>query len=86
VLRLLVPPQVHLPLEGLVAQLAGEGLVAGVLAGMRYQVGALAEGLAAHLALVRFLTCNKDRIEHMLVELVWLKVQLGQIGTQWVPF
>jgi len=69
-----------------VAQLAGEGLVAGVLAGMRYQVGALAEGLAAHLALVRFLTCNKDRIEHMLVELVWLKVQLGQIGTQWVPF
>lgn len=43
------------------AQLAGEGLVAGVLAGVRYQVRALAEGLATHLTLVWFLTCKKER-------------------------
>lgn len=41
------------------AELAGEGLVARMLAGVGDQVGALAEGLAAHLALVRFLTCNE---------------------------
>lgn len=60
VLGLLVPAQIHLALEGLVAELAGEGLVARVLAGVGDQVGALAERLAAHLALVRFLTCNKN--------------------------
>lgn len=64
-LGLLVPAQVHLPLEGLVAELAGEGLVAGVLAGVRDQVGALAEGLSAHLALVRFLACKSGRIQYV---------------------
>lgn len=61
VLCLLVASQIDLALERLVAQLAGEGLVAGVFAGVRYQVRALAEGFAAHLTLVRFLTCNRER-------------------------
>jgi len=45
-------------LKGLVTEFAGEGLVAGVLTGVCYQVGTLAKSLAAHLALVWFLTCN----------------------------
>lgn len=57
VLRLFVAPQVDLALERLVAQFAGERLVAGVLARVRDQVGALAERFAAHLALVGFFTC-----------------------------
>lgn len=61
VLCLLVASQIDLALERLVAQFAGEGLVARVLAGVRYQVRALAEGLAAHLTLVWFLTCKKER-------------------------
>lgn len=67
VLCLLVAPQIDLALERLVAQLAGEGLVAGVLAGVRYQVRALAEGLAAHLTLVWFLAYKRER-ESWLVE------------------
>lgn len=38
VLRLLVPAQVDLPLERLVAQFAGKGLESGVLARVRYQI------------------------------------------------
>lgn len=69
VLCLLVASQIDLALERLVAQLAGEGLVAGVLAGVRYQVRALAEGLAAHLTLVWFLACKRQRErESWLVE------------------
>ena len=47
-LGLLVSPEVHLPLERLVAQFAGEWLVARVLPRVRDQVGALTERLAAH--------------------------------------
>lgn len=61
VLCLLVASQIDLALERLVAQLAGEGLVAGVFAGVRYQVRALAEGLAAHLTLVWLLTCKREK-------------------------
>lgn len=61
VLCLLVASQIDLALERLVAQLAGEGLVAGVFAGVRYQVRALAEGFSAHLTLVRFFTCKRYR-------------------------
>lgn len=57
-LGLLVPPQVHLALEGSAAQVAGEGFEARVLAAVRDQVRGLTEGLPTHLALVRLLTCN----------------------------
>lgn len=44
VLTFAVTPQVDLPLEGLLAETAREGLVAGVFAHVRNQVRALAEG------------------------------------------
>lgn len=55
-LRLPMPPEVHLPLEALSTQVAAEGLEACVLAAVGDEVGALAERLAAHLALVGLLT------------------------------
>lgn len=60
-LRLPVPPEVHLPLEALPAQVAAEGLEACVLAAVGDEVGALAEGLAAHLALVGLFTYREGR-------------------------
>lgn len=54
-----VPPEVHLPLERAAAELASEGLEAGVLPGVGDEVGALAEGLAADLALVGLLACGQ---------------------------
>lgn len=59
-LTLTVTSQVHLALEALGAQLAAEGLEAGVLAAVRDEVGALAEGLPTHLALVGLLTWGRD--------------------------
>lgn len=56
-LALAVPTQVHLALEALGAELAAEGLEARVLPAVGDEVGALAEGLPTHLALVRLLTC-----------------------------
>lgn len=56
VLGLPVPPQIHLPLESLVAEAAGEGLVSGVFAHVRDEIGRLAERLGAHHALVGFLS------------------------------
>jgi len=69
VLRLLVPPQVHFALEPFAALVAAERLEARVLAAVRDEVGALAERLAAHLALVGLLTCvqgtpKKKRVKH----------------------
>ena len=62
-LRLPVPPEVHLPLEAFSAQVAAKGLEACVLAAVGDEVGALAEGLPAHLALVWLLTCgSRDRV------------------------
>lgn len=61
VLALTVPPQVHLALEALGAQLTAEGLEACVLPAVGDEVGALAEGLPAHLALVGLLTCGGSR-------------------------
>lgn len=58
-LALAVPPQVHLSLEALAAQLTTERLEARVLAAVGDEVGALAEGLAAHLALVGLLTWGR---------------------------
>lgn len=48
--------QIHLTLKSSTAKLAGEGLETRVLAGVRYQVAALGEGLAADLAFVRLFT------------------------------
>lgn len=68
-----VPPQVDLPLEGLVAEAALEGLVAGVLTHVRDQVAALGKRLAAHHALVRFLACNTKKGERVSESLVTLR-------------
>lgn len=59
VLRLLVSPQVHLPLEAFSAEVTAERFEARVLSAVRDEIGALTEGLSAHLALVRLLTCMK---------------------------
>ena len=53
-----VPPEVHLPLEALPTQVTAEGFEPCVLAAVGDEVGALAEGLATHLALVGLLTCG----------------------------
>lgn len=63
VLRLAVPPQVHLTLEGPAAEVAGERLEARVLPRVRDQVAALRERLAAHLTLVGLLACNRKGTE-----------------------
>lgn len=55
-LRLLVASQIDFALEGASADVAGEGLEAGMLARVRDEVRGLAEGLAADGALVRLLT------------------------------
>ena len=61
-LRLFVSPQVHLPLEAFAALVAAEGLEACVFAAVGDEVGALAEGLPAHLALVGLLPCKDPQI------------------------
>lgn len=66
VLRLLVPPQVNLALEGASAQVARERLEARVLPRVRDQVGALGESFAAHGALVRLLAWNSHKNKHSL--------------------
>ena len=60
-LRLPVPPEVHLPLEAFSTQVAAEGLEACVLAAVSDEVGALAECLATHLALVGLLAYRDGR-------------------------
>ena len=60
VLRLLVSPQVHFPLEAFPAQVTAERFEARVFPAVRNQVGALAESLPANLALVRLLSCSGD--------------------------
>ena len=56
-----VPPEVHLPLEAFSAQVAAKGLEACVLAAVGDEVGALAECLATHLALVGLLAYRDGR-------------------------
>lgn len=60
VLRLLVSPQVHLPLEAFPAEVTAERFEARVLPAVRDEIGALTEGLPAHLTLVRLLTCSRN--------------------------
>lgn len=57
-----VPPEVHFSLEALPTQVTAEGLEACVLAAVGDEVGALAECLATHLALVGLLTCKDGRV------------------------
>lgn len=57
---LAMPPQIHFALEGLIAETAAEGLVSRVLPHVRDQVGALAEGLQTHRALVRLLAWKTE--------------------------
>ncbi len=62
VLGLLVATEIHLPLEGSAAEVAGEGFVAGVLARVGDEVTALGERLPAHDTLVRLLTCSRKPV------------------------
>lgn len=84
VLRLLVAPQVDLALECLVAQFAGKRFVAGVFARVRNQIGALAEGFAAHLALVGFLACGGGKMRKDSDQIRFGMMQRNRmlIGTQ----
>lgn len=65
-LRLFVPPQIHFPLETFPAEVTAEGLEARVFPAVRDEVGALTEGLPAHLAFVRLLTCKQGQNGKML--------------------
>lgn len=60
-LRLLVPAQVHFPLESSSAEVARERLEPRVLPAVGYQVGRLTERLPADLAFVRFLPWNGEK-------------------------
>ena len=67
-LALPVAAKVYLALEGLLAEAAREGLVAGVFPHVRDEVGGLREGLAADGALVWLLTwgergCRSDGLD-----------------------
>ena len=66
-LRLLVSPQVHLPLETFPAEVAAERFVSGVFPAVCDEVGALTEGLPAHLTLVRLLTCSSGESTQLWV-------------------
>ncbi len=70
VLNVSVPLEVDLPLESLVAKVARERLVAGMLSHVGDEIGRLAEGLVAHHAHVGLLTWwgrgghHTDHISH----------------------
>lgn len=70
----MVPAKVHLPLEALGTDVTAEGLEACMLAAVRDQVGALAEGFATHLALVRFFSCGSTHTCCMLVAVILLSL------------
>lgn len=58
VLRLFMSAQVHFPLEGSTAEVAGERFEPGMLSGMRYQVRGLTEGFPAYGTFVWLLSCK----------------------------
>lgn len=60
VLGLLVSPQVHFPLKAFPAEVTAKRFEARVLPAVRDEIGALAEGLPAHLTLVRLLPCSSS--------------------------
>lgn len=55
-----MPSQIDFSLESSATELAGERFEARVLPRMRNQVTALGKRLAAYLALVRFLACDRN--------------------------
>lgn len=57
-LRLLVPSQVHLPLEALATEVASEWFESRVLPAVRDEIWTLAECLPTHLAFMRLFTCK----------------------------
>lgn len=80
-LRLLVPPQVHFPLETLPAQVAAERFESRVFPAVRDQVGALTEGLPTHLTFVRLLTCvDEGVLLHVRLLVEPLPAVLTRIG------
>lgn len=64
VLALVVPPEIHLPLEALGADVTAERFEAGVLPAVGDQVGALAERFATHLAFVGLFAYEKKKATH----------------------
>lgn len=60
-LRLPVPPEVHLPLEALPTQVTAKGLETRMLPAVSDEVGALTECFTTHLAFVGLLTCKDGR-------------------------
>lgn len=62
VLCFFVSSQIHFSLEPLSAEVAAKRFEASVLAAVRDQVGALAEGFPTHLTLVRLLTCVNEGV------------------------
>ena len=86
-LRLPVPPEVHLPLEAFSTQVAAEGLEACVLAAVSDEVGALAECLATHLALVGLLAYRdgRERGKHeSMIKLVGTHSDPQDLGSSWL--
>ena len=77
-LRLDVTSEVDFALEGLGAEVAGEGLEAGVLAAVRDQVGRLAERLAAHATHVRLLSWNATTMRLINTFGICIVVNYGQ--------
>jgi hypothetical protein len=65
-------PEVHLALKPLLAEAAGEGLVAGVLPHVSDEIAALGEGFRAHHTLVGLLTWRAEG--DLYVNEAWLLV------------
>lgn len=64
-LRLLVSPQIHFPLEAFSAEITAEWFESRVFPAVCDQVGALTEGLPTHLALVWFFSCSANDMEQL---------------------
>lgn len=64
-LRLLVSPQVHFSLETFPAEVTAERFESRVFPAVCDEIGALTEGLPAHLALVRLLTCSRNKMTQL---------------------
>lgn len=80
-LRLLVPAQVHFPLEAFPAEVTAERFEARVLPAVRDEIGALAEGLPAHLTLVRLLPCSRSET----VRSTWSRfTRSGSVGKRFL--
>lgn len=86
-LRLPVPPKVHLPLEAFSTQVAPEGLEACVLAAVGDEVGALAECFATHLALVGLLAYRDGRERgkrESMIKLAGTHSDPQDLGSSWL--